>query len=82
VARVRDPLKVARDGASYAKYRLQAVGTPMAVVFDGDRVCCLDAGSRRVERLAQVAPERIAGIYQPGVDREAIVEDLLIVLGD
>lgn len=79
---MKDPLKVARGGASYAKYRLTVVGAPMAVVFDGDRVCCLDAASQRVARIAQVAPERIAGIYQPGVDREAIVEDLLIVLGD
>lgn len=79
---MRDPLKMARDGASYAKYRLQAVGQPMAVLFDGARVCCLDAHSRRVERLANISPGCIAGVYAPGVDREVIVEDLLIVLGD
>jgi hypothetical protein len=58
------------------------VASPMAVAFDGERVCCLDAGSVRVQRLMEKAPERIAGVYRPGVDRDTIIADLLIVLGD
>lgn len=82
MARVRDPIKTAREGASYAVSRLNMVNAPMAVAFDGDRVCCLDAGSVRVRRLMEREPDRVAGIYAPGVSRETIVEDLLIVLGD
>lgn len=82
MARVIDPIKTAREGASYAFTRLRMVNAPMAVAFDGDRVCCLDAGSVRVKRLIERSPECVAGIYQPGVERETIVEDLLIVLGD
>lgn len=79
---MRDPLSTAREGASYALTRLRMVQSPLAVAFDGDRVCCLDAGSARVKRLLESAPDRVAGVYAPGVERETIVEDLLIVLGD
>lgn len=82
MARVRDPIRTAREGASYAFTRLRMINAPVAVAFEGGRVCCLDAGSSRARKLMAVAPERVAGVYSPGVDREAIVADLLIVLGD
>lgn len=79
---MKNPMVTAREGASYAVSRLRMVQSPMAVAFDGDRVCCLDAGSVRVRRLLEQAPDRIAGVYSPGVARETIVADLLLVLGD
>lgn len=79
---MKDPIRTASEGASYAKYRTQAINGPVIVAFDGGRVCCLDATSTRARRLLDQAPDRVAGVYDAGVSRETIVEDLLIVLGD
>jgi hypothetical protein len=74
---------MARVGASYVKYRQQAIGRGRVLVaFDGGRVCCLDADTVRARRLIEQMPDHVAGVYDAGVSRETIVEDLLIVLGD
>ena len=70
-----DPDKIAREGARYAKYRMQVESAPMAVMFDGGRVLCLHARSTRALRMMERSPDRVAGVYAPTVERDTIMQD-------
>jgi hypothetical protein len=76
----KDALKAAREGASYVLWRRQTIHGPVMAVLDGDRICCIDAGSQRARKMLVQCPSAVAGVYGTDAKREQIIDDLLIVL--